>query len=59
MHVIDIFSVTDADETAKYDITVKGVEISPNPVVRGHPTNMIFNLIIGTFRYSPGPIHHL
>lgn len=48
VHIIDIFSVADADETAKYDITVKGVEISPSPIVRGHPTNMTFNLIIGT-----------
>ncbi|XP_022151451.1 uncharacterized protein LOC111019382 [Momordica charantia] len=35
------------DETATYDIMVKGVEISPSPIVRGHPTNMTFNLIIG------------
>ncbi|TYK25335.1 putative phosphatidylglycerol/phosphatidylinositol transfer protein [Cucumis melo var. makuwa] len=35
------------DETAEYDITVKGVEISPSPIVRGHPTNMTFNLLIG------------
>ncbi|KAG6596628.1 hypothetical protein SDJN03_09808, partial [Cucurbita argyrosperma subsp. sororia] len=35
------------DETAKYDIMVKGVEISPSPIVRGHPTNMTLNLIIG------------
>ncbi|XP_022983145.1 uncharacterized protein LOC111481784 [Cucurbita maxima] len=35
------------DETAKYDIMVKGVQISPSPIVRGRPITMTFNLIIG------------
>ncbi|XP_023522645.1 uncharacterized protein LOC111786644 [Cucurbita pepo subsp. pepo] len=47
IHIIDIYSSTDADETAKYDIMVKGVQISPSPIVRGRPINMTFNLIIG------------
>lgn len=56
--IIDFCSATDADETAKYDIMVKGVQISPSPIVRGRPINMTFNLIIGTPKLPEDSIIH-
>lgn len=40
-----------ADKEADYEVKVHGVEISPNPIVRGHPVTYNISASTGSFNF--------